>query len=54
MNDKLFTSNPERRLRKVLDKLFNDGINFTDRKNVVVIFAFFTTLLYFYCNQRER
>ena len=36
MNDKLFTSNPERRLRKVLDELFNDGIDFTDRKNKVV------------------
>ena len=36
MNDKLFTSNPERRLRKILDELFNDGIDFTDRKNKVV------------------
>ncbi|MDX9902311.1 MAG: site-specific integrase [Aliarcobacter sp.] len=36
MNDKLFTSNPERRLRKVLDELFNDGIEFTDRKNKIV------------------
>lgn len=36
MNDKLFPSNPQRRLRKVLDELFNDGIDFTDRKNKVV------------------
>ncbi|MDD2895972.1 MAG: site-specific integrase [Aliarcobacter sp.] len=36
MNDKLFISNPQRRLRKVLDELFNDGIDFTDRKNKVV------------------
>lgn len=36
MNDKLFTSNPERRLRKILDELFNEGIDFNDRKNKIV------------------
>ena len=36
LNDQLFPSNPERRLRKILDELFNDGIDFTDRKNKVV------------------
>ena len=36
MNDKLFVSNPERRLRSVLDELFNKDINTNDRKNKVV------------------
>lgn len=36
MNDKLFISNPEKRLRKVLDELFNKEIDFNDRKNKVV------------------
>lgn len=36
ISDKLFTSNPERRLRKILDELFNKGINFNDRKNKIV------------------
>ena len=36
LNDKLFTSNPERRLRNKLDELFNHGIDFDDRKNKIV------------------
>lgn len=36
INDKLFTSNPERRLRSKLNELFNEGINPNDRKNKVV------------------
>lgn len=36
LNDKLFPSNPERRLRKILDELFNNGIDFNDRKNKIV------------------
>lgn len=37
LNDKIFTSNPERRLRTILDDLFNLGIDTQDRKNKVVI-----------------
>lgn len=37
LNDKIFTSNPEKRLRAILDDLFNQGINKDDRKNRVVI-----------------
>ncbi len=36
MDDKLFVSNPERRLRSMLDELFNKDINTNDRKNKVV------------------
>lgn len=36
LNDKIFTSNPEKRLRAILDNLFNDGIDANDRKNRVV------------------
>lgn len=36
INDKLFPSNPERRLRSILNELFNDGIDQNDRKNKVV------------------
>lgn len=36
MNDKLFNSNPARRLRSLLNELFNDDIDFDDRKNKVV------------------
>ncbi|MCG3668342.1 MULTISPECIES: tyrosine-type recombinase/integrase [Arcobacteraceae] len=36
LNDQLFPSNPERRLRKILDELFNEGIDFNDRKNKIV------------------
>lgn len=37
LNDKIFTSNPEKRLRVILDNLFNNGIDPHDRKNKVVI-----------------
>ena len=37
LNDKIFTSNPEKRLRAILDTLFNQGIDKYDRKNKVVI-----------------
>ena len=37
LNDKIFTSNPEKRLRAILDNLFNNGIDPDDRKNKVVI-----------------
>ncbi|MDN5054313.1 tyrosine-type recombinase/integrase [Aliarcobacter butzleri] len=37
LNDKIFTSNPEKRLRAILDNLFNNGIDTHDRKNKVVI-----------------
>ena len=36
MDDKLFVSNPERRLRSMLNELFNKDINTNDRKNKVV------------------
>lgn len=36
LSDKLFPSNPDRRLRNMLDELFNDGIDENDRKNKVV------------------
>lgn len=36
LNDKLFPSNPERRLRAMLDKLFNKDIKQNDRKNKIV------------------
>jgi integrase len=36
LNEQLFPSNPERRLRKILDELFNEGIDFNDRKNKIV------------------
>ncbi len=36
LNDQLFPSNPERRLRKLLNELFNEEINFDDRKNKIV------------------
>ncbi|WP_193220906.1 tyrosine-type recombinase/integrase [Aliarcobacter butzleri] len=35
-NDKLFISNPERRLRAKLDELFNNDIDDNDRKNKIV------------------
>nr|WP_195679478.1 tyrosine-type recombinase/integrase [Aliarcobacter butzleri] len=35
-NDKLFISNPERRLRAKLDELFNKDIDDNDRKNKIV------------------
>ena len=35
-NDKIFISNPERRMRQILDDLFNIGIDKNDRKNKVV------------------
>jgi integrase len=35
-DDKLFPSNPERRLREMLDNLFNEGIDKNDRKNKIV------------------
>ncbi|TLT01302.1 tyrosine-type recombinase/integrase [Aliarcobacter cibarius] len=37
LNDKIFTTNPEKRLREFLNELFNNGINSDDRKNKVVI-----------------
>lgn len=37
LNDKIFTTNPEKRLRIILDDLFNQNINTNDRKNKVVI-----------------
>lgn len=37
LNDKIFTTNPEKRLRAILDELFNEGIDNSDRKNKVVI-----------------
>ena len=37
LNDKIFTTNPEKRLREFLNELFNKGINSDDRKNKVVI-----------------
>ncbi|MDS1315757.1 tyrosine-type recombinase/integrase [Aliarcobacter butzleri] len=37
LNDKIFTSNPEKRLRAILDNFFNNGIDTYDRKNKVVI-----------------
>ncbi len=36
LNDKLFPSNPERRLRSKLNNLFNKDINDNDRKNKIV------------------
>ena len=36
MDDKLLVSNPERRLRSMLNELFNKDINTNDRKNKVV------------------
>ncbi|MGE0052052.1 MAG: tyrosine-type recombinase/integrase [Arcobacter sp.] len=36
LNDKLFPSNPERRLRAMLDELFNKDIKQNDRKNKIV------------------
>ena len=36
ISDQLFPSNPERRLRSILNELFNDGIDGDDRKNKVV------------------
>ncbi|MDN5079947.1 tyrosine-type recombinase/integrase [Aliarcobacter butzleri] len=36
LNDKLFISNPERRLRAKLDELFNKDIDDNDRKNKIV------------------
>ena len=35
-NEKIFVSNPERRMRQILDDLFNVGIDKNDRKNKVV------------------
>lgn len=37
MNDKIFITNPEKRLRAILDNLFNQEINYNDRKNKIVI-----------------
>lgn len=37
LNDKIFITNPEKRLRSILDELFNKGIDNSDRKNKVVI-----------------
>ncbi len=37
LNEKIFTTNPEKRLRAILDELFNKGIDNSDRKNKVVI-----------------
>ncbi|MFV7791380.1 tyrosine-type recombinase/integrase, partial [Aliarcobacter lanthieri] len=37
LNDKIFISNPEKRLRAILNNLFNNGIDTDDRKNKVVI-----------------
>ena len=36
LNDKLFTSNPSRRLLSILNELFNNGIDSEDRKNKIV------------------
>lgn len=36
LNDKLFNSNPSRRLLSILDNLFNKGIDKEDRKNKIV------------------
>lgn len=36
VNEKLFKSNPQRRLRALLDKLFNEDIDDNDRKNKIV------------------
>lgn len=37
LNDKIFATSPDYRARKILDNLFNDGIEVDDRKNKVVI-----------------
>ena len=45
-NDKIFISNPERRMRQILDDLFNIGIDKNDRKNKIV----FHTLRYIFAS----
>lgn len=36
LNDKRFPSNPQRRLKSVLNTLFNEHINEDDRKNKII------------------